>query len=382
MASVFFYVQHLLGIGHLRRSIAIANCLAHNNITVHLASGGKPVPNAGLHDDVTFTQLPPVSARDANFSDLVDQHGQPVDTSWWQNRCECLLSAWWDSEATLLLTESYPFARRMMRHELLPLLEASRSHAFSKINVCSVRDIPQPKRKAKRVTEVSDILLQYYDQILVHGDKRIATLDETFPTVVSADHPPISYTGYVDTDSGDISAASTTSDVLVSAGGGAAGLHVYQAALQAARSDSQRLWRLLIGPNISESDYQSLQTGKSDNVVVERNRPDFRALLKASQVSVSQAGYNTMVDVLRTGAAAVLIPYAKGGEQEQNIRARRFAASGAAVLLDELSLNAASLLDAVTQARHLKTTAAEAVDLDTNGAERSAQLINNWLESL
>jgi predicted glycosyltransferase len=382
MASVFFYVQHLLGIGHLRRSIAIANRLAHNNVSVHLASGGRPVPNAGLHDDVTFTQLPPVSARDANFSDLVDERGQPIDASWWQHRCECLLSAWRDSGAPLLLTESYPFARRMMRHELLPLLEASRSHSFSKINVCSVRDIPQPKRKAKRFTEVSDILTQYYDQVLVHGDKRIATLDETFPNVVTADHPPISYTGYVDTDSSDIHAASTTSDVLVSAGGGAAGLHVYKAALAAAQSDSRCLWRLLIGPNISVSEYQSLQASRSANVVVERNRPDFRALLKASEVSVSQAGYNTMVDVLRTGAAAVLIPYAKGGEQEQNIRAHRFAASGAAVLLGELSLNAASLLDAVAQARQLKTSAGTAVDLDTDGAERSAQLIKYWLESL
>ena len=45
---VFFYVQHLLGIGHLRRTAIFANAVAARGIDVTLVSGGLAVPNLRL----------------------------------------------------------------------------------------------------------------------------------------------------------------------------------------------------------------------------------------------------------------------------------------------------------------------------------------------
>ena len=42
-ARVFFYVQHLLGIGHLRRAAVLARALAAGGFDVLLVSGGAPV---------------------------------------------------------------------------------------------------------------------------------------------------------------------------------------------------------------------------------------------------------------------------------------------------------------------------------------------------
>ena len=131
MMAVFFYVQHLLGIGHLRRSVAIANSIARNGIPVHLASGGSPVANLKLDCDVDLIQLPPVRARDGDFTDLVDEHNNQIDEKWWRLRQDTLRSAWERSRAPILITESYPFARRVMRHELLPLLDESRKQALA-----------------------------------------------------------------------------------------------------------------------------------------------------------------------------------------------------------------------------------------------------------
>ena len=39
----FFYVQHLLGIGHLKRAVTIARSMAAAGLEVTLASGGLPV---------------------------------------------------------------------------------------------------------------------------------------------------------------------------------------------------------------------------------------------------------------------------------------------------------------------------------------------------
>src|SRR5678816_2977820 len=48
----------------------------------------------------------------------------------------------------------------------------------------------------------------------------------------------------------------------------------------------------------------------------------------ASAASLSQAGYNTTLDVVRAGRPAVVVPYASGGEDEQTRRAARMAALG------------------------------------------------------
>ena len=41
--KVFFYVQHLLGIGHLKRAHTLARALRAAGFEVTLASGGLPV---------------------------------------------------------------------------------------------------------------------------------------------------------------------------------------------------------------------------------------------------------------------------------------------------------------------------------------------------
>ena len=41
-ASVLLYVQHLLGIGHVKRSLRVAKALAEEGIEVTLVSGGEP----------------------------------------------------------------------------------------------------------------------------------------------------------------------------------------------------------------------------------------------------------------------------------------------------------------------------------------------------
>ncbi len=42
--SIFFYVQHLLGIGHIARASRIANALARDGFDVTVVTGGLPVP--------------------------------------------------------------------------------------------------------------------------------------------------------------------------------------------------------------------------------------------------------------------------------------------------------------------------------------------------
>jgi predicted glycosyltransferase len=83
-------------------------------------------------------------------------------------------------------------------------------------------------------------------------------------------------------------------------------------------------------------------------VTVERARPDFRSLLARCAVSVSQAGYNTVVDVLAAGARAIVVPFASDRETEQTLRAESLSQRGLARMLPEASLTPARLASMVS----------------------------------
>ncbi|MBZ4138289.1 hypothetical protein JYG56_22835, partial [Escherichia fergusonii] len=90
-------------------------------------------------------------------------------------------------------------------------------------------------------------------------------------------------------------------------------------------------WCLITGPNLSEADFAALSHAVPDNVSVVRFRKDFPSLLRGAALSISQAGYNTVCDVLRAQCRSILVPFTAGGETEQTVRANRLAALGLAV---------------------------------------------------
>jgi predicted glycosyltransferase len=67
--KVLFWVQHLLGIGHLKRTSTLARALAAGGFDVTVVSGGFPVPGLRL-GGAKLVQLPPVRAVDVYFKML------------------------------------------------------------------------------------------------------------------------------------------------------------------------------------------------------------------------------------------------------------------------------------------------------------------------
>ena len=92
---------------------------------------------------------------------------------------------------------------------------------------------------------------------------------------------------------------------------------------------------IIAGPNLPEADYDALIKAAPANVTITRFRTDFASLLASARLSVSQAGYNTVADILQSGCRALLIPFAAGGETEQTQRATLLSRAGRAVMLAE-----------------------------------------------
>src|SRR3546814_1376067 len=66
-----------------------------------------------------------------------------------------------------------------------------------------------------------------------------------------------------------------------------------------------------------EDDFRASAASAPDGVAVERARSDFVDLLCRARLSISQGGYNTLMEVLATGVPGVVVPFAGGSETEQ-----------------------------------------------------------------
>jgi len=360
--KVFFYVQHLLGIGHLKRAAALSRALEHAGFQVTLASGGAPVPG------IRVLQLPSVSSTD--FKNLLDEHGQPVDEAWKARRRDRLLEAFHENSPDALVIELFPFGRRQMRFELIPLLEAASAAPRRPLIVCSVRDLLQPN--PAREAEAAERFERYFDRLLVHGDPRVAAFEHSFGGAARL-AAKLHYTGYV-VDQAPAAGDAGSGEVLVSAGGGAVGRALLETAIRARPLTrlSHCTWRVLAGVNA-----KGLDALQGEGVIVERARNDFTLRLRNCVLSVSQAGYNTVMETLQAGARAVLVPYAGGAESEQTSRARFLARRGLVQVVEEDALTPAALAAAIDRAAAAPRPAPDAIDL--NGAQRTAELLREWL---
>jgi predicted glycosyltransferase len=119
-----------------------------------------------------------------------------------------------------------------------------------------------------------------------------------------------------------------------------------------------------------------LRWSNEPGIVVDRWRSDLPVLLRNCVLSISQAGYNTAVQLLQAGTRAVVVPFTLQNETEQAFRARTFAERGlmsivaADAATGEVPASAlATAVDAVLSApppRHR---------VDLGGAERTAALL-------
>jgi len=350
---VFVYAQYLQGVGHLFRATRIVRALAAEGLDVDLVSGGMPVPglDAGggrLH------QLAPVQCLNGVFTDLRDDRGRPVDAPFKARRRDSLLALFRERKPDAVIVEAFPFGRRQMDFELQPLLKEIAAAQPKPLVLCSVRDILQTNRKPRRIAEAVAAVNTGFDAVLVHGDPAFAAFDETFsaaPQIAVKIH----YTGLV---GGAVyatapAAAATAGEVVVSAGGGATQSETLLRAALAARPVSRlrdRPWRLLAGPNLPDGEYAALKAMAPSGVTVEPNRGDFATLLAGCAVSISQAGYNTVVEVLQAGCRSVVVPYAARGETEQSFRAARLQERGLARCVAANRLTPETLAGAVDAA--------------------------------
>ncbi|GAB5374717.1 MAG: glycosyltransferase [Acuticoccus sp.] len=364
---VLIWVQHLLGTGHTVRAAAIAQALKARGARVTLALGARPPAAADLAG-LDILPLHPVGATDGSFRVIIDEAGASYESVAGTRR-DTLLHHLATTGADAFLTETFPFGRRRFVGELLPVLAAARAGGAR--TFASIRDVLVRKPAAKAAA-MADLARAHYDGVLVHADPRFVELGDSFPPAAQIGDL-LHYTGFVDARPPVAPAGAARQGVVVSAGGSNVGAGLVEAAIAAAAlGDKGHGWRILVPPALADR-LAAWQAAAGPNVTLEPNRPDFRQLLAGAALSVSQAGYNTVLDVLDAGPRMVFVPFAAHEETEQDDRAAALARRGLATVVPEGTLTPGALAAAVREA--LAGPLPGAVDFDRAGAAASAALI-------
>ncbi|MEM7191035.1 MAG: glycosyltransferase [Pseudomonadota bacterium] len=339
-ARIAFLSCHLTGTGHMVRVLQLARAALARGHQVHVISGGRPLDHLAT-DGIDFVQLPPVTVCGLEFGVLRSPDGELVTGAYMATRRQALTEALKSFRPDALITELFPFGRRVMAPEFLAAIDTARDASPSSVVVCSVRDVPEPK--PKRIDEAAARLINHYDGVVVHGDADFLPLETTWPLPPEA-AKLAHHTGYV-ARAVPGQDAKRGNSVLVSTGGGVLGRYLLQSAAEASRH-GDRNWHVLVGGADAPSIVRELTARYGhDRLLIEPARPDYPALLAQAGCAVTLAGYNTCAEQAGLTTPVILVPSEEADEKEQLIRARRFATFPGYHLIRQGDLTAETLAE-------------------------------------
>jgi len=375
---LFLYCQHSMGLGHLVRSWAIADALS-SAFDVVFVSGGAPPAGMAPPPRVKMVCLPPLTQTTAG--ELVSESGERVELVQ-ERRRQLLSDAFVATDPAVVVIELFPFGRAKFASEIVPILDYARTLRPRPTIVCSVRDLlaggrTKQQQHDDRARALAD---RYFDAVLVHADPRLARLEETFKPQAPL-RVPVFYTGFVSPQASTPKPAleAGRAGIVVTAGGGRVGGPLFRAAVEAhlLTPPAGRLpMRVITGPFLPPDEHHALvaRAGTCPDLTVCGAVPSLRPWLASCAVSVSQCGYNTALDLVQLGVAALVVPFAEGREDEQRARARRLEAMGAVRVLDPDALSPERLASELIAMRRF-TPAPFA--LDTDGAGETLRIVTN-----
>lgn len=398
--KIMFYCQYLAGMGHLVRSTEVIRSLIENDFRVCLVNGGQPIAGFEFPSGVKVVELPALLEEEGELK-AVDG-SQNIDEIK-ERRTQALLNIFEQFQPDGLITECFPFSKHKVKFELLPLLDRAKASTRSVKIVCSLRDLIMTQSRtaaawAKRYDKVCELINRYYDLVLVHGDPQLQRLDAFFPKV-NCLNCEVYYTGYVAQSTAeavplaiedqlilsqnrDQNYGENLPMIVVSAGGGRFGYELLNAVASASAILEQAIPHQIYaftGPFMP--DEQVLQLERSiayqKNITLRRYTAHLLDYLNQAQLSISLGGYNTTMNILKTGVRALVYPAASEEQTgEQTSRAAMLEQMGALELLHREDLVGDRLAQKILTSLDRKPTPHT---FDLQGAEKSALRLKQLL---
>jgi predicted glycosyltransferase len=373
------YCHDALGLGHVRRSLAIAGSMlaAHSDLAALLVTCSPVIDALPIPPGLDYIKLP--SAQKTDDRRYIPRTLRIEEARYWNLRAGLLREAAMAFEPDVLLVDKTATGLHDELAELLHDLHDSRQTRLV-LGWRDILDSPDRIRAEWSDAGTLDLVESLYDEIWVYGDPKVLDLrvDCGLPrSIVNR----VRYLGYLaprlDRAARDQARARIAPDgrpaAVVTTGGGEGGEPLLACYLEAARRrllprDLQSV--VVTGPFLSQDCEDRLSAAVAPGVRLLRFVPGLEGLIAAADVVVGRAGYNTVCEILSAGTPAVLVPRVLHRE-EQRIRAQRLRELGVAESLEPDKLTPQALAKAVGRALARGRTRATGLRID--GLQRVAR---------
>lgn len=336
--NILMYSHDTYGLGHIRRTMAIARHLRRPGVNVLILTGSPLVGRFDFPEGVDFVRIPGmIKNTNEDYLPLSIRINAKHALNIRRNIIVATAKAF---QPQMFVVDKAPLG---LKREVLPTLKWLKRRMPATKTILGLRDIMDDAastRKEWREKGIYDVLERYYSEIWVYGNREyydpIAEYD--IPASVSA---KMVFTGYIPrTLPRRAMIAEVRQEqrltrreklVLVTTGGGGDGyplLDAYLAMLEDMGGDPPFRSIIVSGPFMAKTQREDIH--RRAQRVKAKFYHFFRrmeVLLGLADVVVSMGGYNTTCEILSQAKPSLVVPREEP-RLEQRIRAEVFSAHG------------------------------------------------------
>ncbi|WP_299348576.1 glycosyltransferase [uncultured Shimia sp.] len=334
---VLFYSHDTFGLGHLRRSRALASAItsADDRISAIILTGSPVAGRFTFPKHVDHIRLPGVT-KNPDGSYASETLALDIDETT-ELRAGLIKSAAMHFNPDILVVDKEPTG---FRGELIPALDWLRNKRKARLvlglrDVLDEPDVLAAEWERKGALEAAE---KYYDEAWVYGLRSI--YDPTAGLNLSpAFRSRMKYTGYLRREELQEGVVPHEDYILVTPGGGGDGASMVNLVLSAYEQDPNLKpnAKLVYGPFLTgeeRAEFESRVAALDGRVETTGFDSRIENLIAGAKGIVSMGGYNTFCEVLSFDKPAVIVPRTKP-RLEQYIRAHRAEEIGLVRVLDE-----------------------------------------------
>lgn len=336
--NILMYSHDTYGLGHIRRTMAIANHLRHTNTNILILTGSPIAGRFALPTQVDFVRIPGMIKK---TNDEYRSLSIKIDAEQALNiRTNIICATAQTFKPDLFIVDKEPLG---LKREVLPTLRWLKENTPRTQTVLGLRDIldaPSTIIDDWRARDIYTNLSNLYDEIWVYGNQEIFDPVSLYQFPESI-RDRVVFTGYIPRDKKRsrirkkmrrrYRVMPEDTFVVVTTGGGGDGFDVLDQfiSMHDYFPTSLPFKSLIItGPFMPKKDRGKIrERAKVYGIKTLPFHPRLEELMQAADLMISMGGYNTICEILTQQIPALIIPR-ETPRQEQLIRAQRLKKEG------------------------------------------------------
>jgi len=336
--NILMYSHDTYGLGHIRRTMAIANHLRGPNTNILILTGSPIAGRFSFPEHVDFVRIPGMIKKKNNeycsLSIRIDaKHALKI-------RTDIIKATAKTFQPDLFIVDKEPLG---LKREVLPTLKWLKKSLPATTTVLGLRDILDEAgiiRKDWRKKGVYRYLEMLYDEIWVYGEQKIYNPIEQYQIPPQIDGKVV-FTGYISRKKTDAANRAKIRKqfrifdddtfILVTTGGGGDGSEILENFLSLHDEYPEPLPYksvIITGPFMPRQKREEFRI-RADRCGIKLLpfHPRLEELINAADLVVTMGGYNTLCEILTQRTPALVVPR-ESPRLEQLIRAECLHARG------------------------------------------------------